>query len=80
MELKYIIEICIVIDIAILGIAYPIIVDNISNIGHKFSSNQLANAFENEFPQTKFLGIFPGRSRRSIRPLLMRFLRRSLMS
>lgn len=64
MELKYIIEICIAIDIAILGIAYPIIVDKISNIGHKFSSNYLANAFENEFPQTKFLGIFPGRSRR----------------
>lgn len=48
----------------ILGIAYPIIMDKISNIGHKFSSNYLANAFENEFSQTKFLGIFPGRSRR----------------
>lgn len=64
MELKYIIEICVAIDIAILGIAYPIIVDKISNIGQKFSSNYLANAFENEFPQTKFLGILPGRSRR----------------
>jgi len=62
MELKYIIEICVAIDIAILGIAYPIIVDKISNIGHKFSSNYLANAFENEFPQTKLFGIFPGRS------------------
>ena len=64
MELKYIIEICVAIDIAILGIAYPIIVDKISNIGHKFSSNYLANAFENEFPQIKLFGIIPGRSRR----------------
>ncbi|ARV12291.1 hypothetical protein BTO09_07995 [Gilvibacter sp. SZ-19] len=64
MEFKYIIEICVAIDIAILGIAYPIIVDKISNIGYKFSSNYLANAFESEFPQTKFLGILPGRSRR----------------
>ncbi|TQI69636.1 hypothetical protein JM79_0518 [Gramella sp. Hel_I_59] len=64
MELKNIVEICVAIDIAILGIAYPIIIDKISNIGHKFSSNYLANAFENEFPQTKFLGRLPGRSRR----------------
>ena len=38
MELKYIIELCVAIDIAILGIAYPIIVVKISNMGHKFSS------------------------------------------
>ena len=31
MNLKYIIEICIGIDIAIIGIAYPIIIDKISN-------------------------------------------------
>ena len=64
MNLKYIIEICVAIDIAILGIAYPIIIDKISNIGHKFSSNYLANAFENEFPQQKFFWKLPGRSRR----------------
>ena len=64
MELKYIIEICVAIDIAILGIAYPIIIDKISNIGQKFSSNYLLNAFEDEFPQTKFLGHLPWRSRR----------------
>jgi len=54
MELKYIIEICVAIDIAILGIAYPIIVDKISNIGEKYYSNYLSELFNNEYPQKKF--------------------------
>jgi hypothetical protein len=54
MELKYIIEICVAIDIAILGIAYPIIVDKISNIGEKYSSNYLSKIFNDEFPQKGF--------------------------
>ncbi len=51
MTLKNIVEICVAIDIAILGIAYPIIVDKISNIGDKYSSNYLSVLFNNEFPQ-----------------------------
>lgn len=46
-----IIEICVAIDIAILGIAYPIIIDKISNIGDKYSSNSIAELFGYEFPQ-----------------------------
>lgn len=48
---EYIIEICVAIDIAILGIAYPIIVDKISNIGDKFSSQYIPVLFNLEFPQ-----------------------------
>ena len=48
---EYIIEICVAIDIAILGIAYPIIVDKISNIGDKFSSQYIPVLFNSEFPQ-----------------------------
>lgn len=51
MELENIIEICIAIDIAILGIAYPVIVDKISNIGDKYSSEYISVLFNNEFPQ-----------------------------
>ncbi len=51
LELKYIIGICVTIDIAILGIAYPIIIDKISNIGDKYSSEYLSVVFNNEFPQ-----------------------------
>lgn len=51
MSLEYIVEICVAIDIAILGIAYPIIVDKISNIGDKYTSQYISNLFENEFPQ-----------------------------
>lgn len=50
MELEYIIEICVAIDIAILGIAYPIILDKISNIGEKYSSHYLSEIFRYEFP------------------------------
>lgn len=49
--MEYIIEICVALDIAILGIAYPIIVDKVSSIGDKFSSLYIANVFENTFPQ-----------------------------
>ncbi|WBO86863.1 hypothetical protein [Hymenobacter yonginensis] len=48
---EYIIEICVAIDIAILGIAYPIIVDKISNIGDKYNSQYIPVLFDSEFPQ-----------------------------
>lgn len=48
---EYIIEICVAIDIAILSIAYPIIIDKISNIGDKYSSEYIPVLFNNEFPQ-----------------------------
>lgn len=51
--MNYIIEICVAIDIAILGIAYPILVDKISNIGTKYKSEYLPNVFDSEFPQNK---------------------------
>jgi hypothetical protein len=53
--MNYIIEICVAIDIAILGIAYPILVDKISNIGTKYKSEYLPNIFDSEFPQNKIL-------------------------
>ncbi len=52
MNLKYIIEICIGIDIAIIGIAYPIIIDKISNIGNRYDSNYLSEVFEQEISTT----------------------------
>lgn len=54
MILENIIEICVAIDIAILGIAYPIIIDKISNIGDKYSSEYLSVLFNNDFPQKTF--------------------------
>lgn len=51
---EYIIEICVAIDIAILGIAYPIIIDKISNIGDKYSSEYVPVVFNNEFPQKAY--------------------------
>ncbi|MCB2221579.1 MAG: hypothetical protein KQI35_14370 [Bacteroidetes bacterium] len=51
MSLQNIIEICVAIDIAILGIAYPIIVDKISNIGDKYKSQYIPVLFNYEFPQ-----------------------------
>jgi hypothetical protein len=51
MEIKNIVEICVAIDIAILGIAYPIIIDKISNIGDKYSSEYIPVLFNSEFPQ-----------------------------
>lgn len=51
MTINYIVEICVAIDIAILGIAYPIIVDKISNIGDRYKSNYLSVLFNKEVPQ-----------------------------
>lgn len=51
MTINYIVEICVAIDIAILGIAYPIIVDKISNIGDRYKSNYLSVLFNKEIPQ-----------------------------
>lgn len=53
--MKYILEICVAIDIAILGIAYPILIDKISNIGQKYNSEYLPNVFDYEFPDNKIL-------------------------
>ena len=44
--MEYVIEICVAIDIAILSIAYPILIDKISNIGQKYNSEYLPNVFE----------------------------------
>lgn len=49
--MKYIIEICAAIDIAILGIAYPILIDKTSNIGERYKSEYLSNVFDLEIPQ-----------------------------
>lgn len=54
--MNYIIEICVAIDIAILGIAYPILIDKISNIGQKYNSEYLPNVFDFEYPDNKILG------------------------
>ena len=48
-----IVSICVALDITILGIAYPIISDKISNIGEKFKSQYIPVIFESEFPQRK---------------------------
>src|SRR5690606_37761139 len=45
--------ICVALDIAIITIAYPIIIDKISTIGKQFSSDYLSEVFEKEFPQQK---------------------------
>lgn len=54
--MKYIIEICVAIDIAILSIAYPILIDKISNIGQKYNSEYLPNVFDSEYPDNKVVG------------------------
>ncbi|WP_417359626.1 hypothetical protein [Galbibacter sp.] len=51
MIINHIVEICVAIDIAILGIAYPIIIDKTSNIGDKYNSHYLAEIFKTEFFQ-----------------------------
>jgi hypothetical protein len=53
-EIDNIISIYVALDITIIGIAYPIIIDKISNIGSKYSSDYLSELFEKEFPQRKF--------------------------
>ncbi|MER3374557.1 MAG: hypothetical protein RIM83_07960 [Allomuricauda sp.] len=52
-EIDNIVSICVALDIAIIGIAYPIIIDKISNIGSKYSSDYLSELFEKEFPQKR---------------------------
>lgn len=54
--MKYVIEICVAIDIAILSIAYPILIDKISNIGQKYNSEYLPNVFDSEYPDNKVVG------------------------
>jgi len=54
MNPENIIEICVALDIAILGIAYPIIIDKISNIGDKYSSQYIPVLFNSELPQRTF--------------------------
>lgn len=54
--MNYIIEICVAIDIAILGIAYPLLIDKISNIGQKYDSEYLPNVFDFEYPDKKITG------------------------
>ena len=51
MTIENIVEVCVAIDIAIFGIAYPIIVDKISNIGEKYNSEYISVLFNNDFPQ-----------------------------
>lgn len=53
MEIQNVIEICVAIIIALLGIAYPIIIDKTSNIGEKYNSEYIPVLFDNEFPQKK---------------------------
>lgn len=55
--MKYIIEICVAIDVAILGIAYPILTDKISNIGQKYNSEYLPNIFDSKYPDFKIAGV-----------------------
>ena len=49
MSLKYIVEICVGIDVAIFGIAYPIIITEINKIGDKYNSNYLSELFRLEW-------------------------------
>ena len=43
-----VVEICVALDIALIGIAYPILVDKISTIGQKYNSTYIAELFNNE--------------------------------
>ncbi len=69
-----IIEICVAIDIAILGIAYPIIVDKASNIGDKYQSQYLSVLFNYEFPQRSLRIQFMGREYKFVIFKLLLFL------
>lgn len=46
--IENVVEICVALDIAIIGIAYPIVIEKISKIGEKYNSLYLANIFEKE--------------------------------
>ncbi len=54
MTLKYIVEICVALDIAIFGIAYPIIINEIGKIGDEYKSSYLSEVFNLEVPQKNF--------------------------
>ncbi|SEA15233.1 hypothetical protein SAMN05192529_10965 [Arachidicoccus rhizosphaerae] len=62
MPLANIIDICIPLDIAILSIAYPIILDKLSNFGDRYGSEYLENAFNLEYPQKKVFTSFENSS------------------
>lgn len=55
-EIDNIVSICIGLDIAIIGIAYPVFIDKITNMGEKYNSVYLSKLFESEFPQRKITG------------------------
>lgn len=46
--IENVVEICVALDIALIGIAYPILVDKISTIGQKYNSTYIAELFNNE--------------------------------
>lgn len=47
-KIDNVVEICVALDIALIGIAYPILVDKISTIGQKYNSTYIAELFNNE--------------------------------
>ncbi len=54
-NMQDVIEICSSIIIALLGLAYPIILDKISNIGEKYNSKYLLVVFNYEYIQRKII-------------------------
>jgi len=52
-EIANVVEICPQLIIAVLTIAYPIIVDRCSTIGEKFNSKYLLKIFRSEFPEKR---------------------------
>lgn len=50
-DINTIVGTCVSLSIAFLGIAYPIILDKIAQIGVKYKSEYLSELFEKEFPQ-----------------------------
>ena len=53
-KIDNVVDICIAINTSILGIAYPILIDKVSNIGEKYNSEYLSNLFNEEKPQKGF--------------------------
>ena len=52
-KINNIVEICVPLIVVLLGTAYPIILNNISNIGEKYKSKYLFVLFQNEYFQKK---------------------------
>ena len=50
-KIENVVDICIAINTSILGIAFPILIDKVSNIGEKYNSEYLSNIFNEEYPQ-----------------------------